>query len=286
MKKLLLFFTLIVLLGLPAFAQTEVDWEATGGMFYDFENDKSTWTAFSAGDDGQAFFIDENPAKSDINPSDSVGYYITTSAITWEGCFTDTKFKAIDFATYPLIKAKVLAPAAGLVFMVKIEDYADNSKFIENPVTITKASEWEELTFDFSAAAATGVEYGRVVLFPDFGGLGVDDWFFDDVRLDGVPAPSAVKSEPSKASSFLMASNYPNPFNPQTLIEYTLPKSTPVSLTVYDAAGKQVSVLVSENQNAGTYTVPFDGSNLANGIYFYRLEAGNEIVTHKMVLTK
>jgi hypothetical protein len=288
MKKLLMSSIIILLLSMPVFAQVEVDWEATGGMFYNFENDSSTWTAFSCGaDDGQAFFIEGNPDKSGIDLSDSVGLYITTDACTWEGCYTDTKFKPIDFATYPIIKAKVYAPAAGMQFMVKIEDYGNNTNFpIEVQATTTKASEWEELSFDFSAAPATGVDYGRVVIFSDFGFTGIDYWYFDDIRLDGVPAPSAVQQQPKQASSFLVASNYPNPFNPQTVIEYTLPISAPVKLTVFDATGKQVSVLVSENQSAGTYTVPFDGSSLASGVYFYRLAAGHNVVTQKMLLTK
>lgn len=287
MKKLLFSLIIISLAGLPVFAQVEVDWEATGGMFFDFENDTSLWTAFPDYTPVE-FYIDENPDPTGINPSDSVGVYLTTDGCTWEGCYSDTKFKAIDFATYPIIKAKVWAPTDGLIFMVKVEDYEDNTNSpMEVQATTTTGSEWEELSYDFSAAAATGVDYERVVLFPDFNSnQDVDEWFFDDVRLDGVPPVSAVKQEPKQAGAFLMATNYPNPFNPRTTIEYTLPGQADVTLKIYDAIGNEVGVLVKENQNAGTYTVPFDGSELASGIYFYRLEAGHNVFTQKMVLMK
>ncbi|NQT25725.1 T9SS type A sorting domain-containing protein [candidate division KSB1 bacterium] len=287
MKKLLLSVIILSLFGLPAFAQVEVDWEATGGVFFDFENDTSTWNTFP--DYAlQEFYIDANPDASGINPSDSVGVFLTADGSTWEGCHAlNTRWMPIDFDTYPIIKVKVWAPDAGMIFMVKVENFDDNSiSPIELQGTTTVGSDWEEMEYDFSAAAGNGVDYGRIVLFPDFTGSSVDEWFFDDVMLDGVPPVSAVDSEHKQASTFLMATNYPNPFNPQTTIEYTLPKQADVTLTIYDAIGNQISVLVNENQNAGNYTVPFNGSNVASGIYFYRLEAGHDVFTQKMVLMK
>jgi hypothetical protein len=65
--------------------------------------------------------------------------------------------------------------------------------------------------------------------------------------------------------------NYPNPFNPSTTIKYELPKSSMVRLNVYDILGREVSMLVNDRKNAGSYQVKFDGAGLSSGVYFYRL---------------
>ncbi len=85
---------------------------------------------------------------------------------------------------------------------------------------------------------------------------------------------------------FDLSQNYPNPFNPNTTISYQIPKAGKVSLKVYDILGKEVAVLVEEYKEIGKYIVNFNGSNLASGIYMYKLEAGNFVSTKKLVLMK
>ena len=85
---------------------------------------------------------------------------------------------------------------------------------------------------------------------------------------------------------FDLSQNYPNPFNPTTTIQYKVPEGSNVKITVYDALGKQVEVLVNGYKDAGTYTADFDGTNLASGIYLYRMQAGNFIRVNKMLLLK
>ena len=80
--------------------------------------------------------------------------------------------------------------------------------------------------------------------------------------------------------------NYPNPFNPSTVISWQLPVSGQVSLKIYDILGNEVATLVNENKEAGYYEVQFDGSQLASGMYIYRLTAGNYISTKKMLMIK
>ena len=85
---------------------------------------------------------------------------------------------------------------------------------------------------------------------------------------------------------FELSNNYPNPFNPVTSIRYSLPKSEKVSLIVYNLNGKEVARLVNENQQAGNHSIKWDASDVASGIYFYRLQAGDFVQTRKMVLLK
>ncbi len=80
--------------------------------------------------------------------------------------------------------------------------------------------------------------------------------------------------------------NYPNPFNPSTLISYQIPVDASVDLKVYNSLGAEVSTLVNQKQTAGIYNVIFDGSNLASGIYFYRIRAGEFSNTKKLILMK
>lgn len=83
-----------------------------------------------------------------------------------------------------------------------------------------------------------------------------------------------------------LAANYPNPFNPTTTIRYSLQKEGFVTLKVYDMLGKEVATVVNEMKNAGTYAAQFDASNLASGVYLYRLTSGIFSETKKMVLMK
>jgi hypothetical protein len=84
----------------------------------------------------------------------------------------------------------------------------------------------------------------------------------------------------------LLFVNFPNPFNPTTVVSYQLPGVSDVRLSVFDILGREVAVLVNERKAHGTYEVNFDGSSLASGVYFYRLTAGQFAQTRKMVVIK
>lgn len=118
-----------------------------------------------------------------------------------------------------------------------------------------------------------------------------DTWQFTNISTTGINNISNI------AESFQLFQNFPNPFNPKTIISYTIGTSqlavgNNVSLIVYDMLGKEVSTLVNQKQNAGTYSVSFNGTNLPSGIYFYKLEILNDrsqkvfTDTKKMIVVK
>ena len=95
---------------------------------------------------------------------------------------------------------------------------------------------------------------------------------------------SKIDSEIVKQTELLPS--YPNPFNPVTNISYRLSEQQQVTLTVFDAAGRRIASLVDSEQVAGQYTLPFDASGLASGIYFVRFSAGGVLSTQKLTLIK
>jgi len=93
----------------------------------------------------------------------------------------------------------------------------------------------------------------------------------------------SVKNDQAEGYSI---TGYPNPFNPIATINYTLPLDEKVLIKVYDILGRDIITLVNEEKQAGTYSVIFDASNFASGIYFYRIEAGKFSQTKKLILAK
>lgn len=93
-------------------------------------------------------------------------------------------------------------------------------------------------------------------------------------------------TDPQLPGEFALGQNYPNPFNPSTVINYELPKSSVVKITVFDILGNEIQQLLNRAESAGYHSVTFSAQNLASGMYFYRLQAGNFTQTRKMILLK
>ncbi len=87
-------------------------------------------------------------------------------------------------------------------------------------------------------------------------------------------------------SKFALQQNFPNPFNPTTTIRYSIPQNSFVNIKVYDIAGKEVATLANDMETQGNHSIEFNASNLASGIYFYRIQCGNFSDTKKLILLK
>ncbi|MFZ1461354.1 MAG: T9SS type A sorting domain-containing protein, partial [Ignavibacteria bacterium] len=154
-----------------------------------------------------------------------------------------------------------------LIARMKLETSAD--KFADAPLDL-KMSESKFKTIVFAFDGKKNIELVNS----------------DDNSIEGVTGKLTNESITNIPAEFALGQNYPNPFNPSTTINYDLPSSNFVTLKIYDLVGKEVATLVNEKLDAGRYTATFNGSNLASGMYFYKISAGEFTFVRKMVLIK
>lgn len=124
------------------------------------------------------------------------------------------------------------------------------------------------------------------------------DWTYDETDspsgfITGPPSAKSLaeRAEPETPTEFALLGNYPNPFNPETSIQFSLSKTSLVEITIYNTLGKVIRRLVSEEYSAGEHSVKWDGQNafgedVASGIYLYKLQAGNLSQVKKMSLLR
>jgi hypothetical protein len=117
---------------------------------------------------------------------------------------------------------------------------------------------------------------------PDIG-LAIDDFEIQGPPNNVTEAGSEITEIPQV---YDLLQNYPNPFNPVTKIKFQLPQESLVKLKVFDITGREVTVLVNDLRAAGYYAVDFDGSALASGVYFYRLEVSSASAPLSMTMVK
>ncbi len=109
----------------------------------------------------------------------------------------------------------------------------------------------------------------------------------DSLRLFRMSTPSYIGlRSPNAPNAFALLQNYPNPFNSTATIRYSIPKNIHVILSVYNTLGQKVLDLVNAEVGAGSHDVNLDATNLASGIYWYRIQAGAFILTRKLILLK
>lgn len=124
--------------------------------------------------------------------------------------------------------------------------------------------------------------YNTVI--PDSGRLTIEKYLSDKYNI----VITGVDNYQNKSipESFDLYQNYPNPFNPSTNIKYSIPKSSLISIKVYDIIGNEIKTLVNEEKQIGTYELTWNAANLPSGVYFYRIQAGSFVETKKMILLK
>lgn len=163
----------------------------------------------------------------------------------------------------PIIQVESSIEGVGLGVIGYFRDGTTRQEFILNPNSLFQSIQttwnWEDL-LDISIAVVNTNRTGTAVY--------------------------SVKILPSIPEDDQLVQNYPNPFNPTTRINFTLNEQKHVRLEVYDGLGRKIQTLVDETRNSGYYSINFDGSGLASGIYYYRLRTGELTRTKKMILIK
>ena len=142
---------------------------------------------------------------------------------------------------------------------------------------------------DTTSGRNTAGQFGLYSFQQDSNGIAA---YFDNIVVKTLPT-SGVNDKLSSniPDGFALGQNYPNPFNPTTAISYQLTTTNYVSLAIFDQLGREVKTLVSQSQSPGQYSVNWDGKNqigkdVSSGVYFYKLQAGNNIQSKKMILMK
>ena len=156
---------------------------------------------------------------------------------------------------------------------------------------ISLMSDFSELTLDTSniadtALAVSGLQLNRIYNWRvrASSGLGTSPWS-PAFRFRTVQT-SDVAAEAELPTTYMLSQNFPNPFNPTTQIRFAVPSAGRVVLTVFDVLGREETTLVDSDFPAGTYTVAWNASGTASGIYFYRMQSGSFVETKRMLLLR
>jgi hypothetical protein len=156
---------------------------------------------------------------------------------------------------------------------------------------VSRGSDFASTVVDSSGLTDTTVivgplEYYRVYFWRvrATNGIGTSGW--SSVNSFRTQQLVAVDRGDEIPTDYSLSQNYPNPFNPTTSIRFALPKNERVSLKVYDVLGREEATLVDEEMPAGTYTVTWNASQAASGVYFYRIEAGSFRMTRRMAVVR
>ncbi len=152
---------------------------------------------------------------------------------------------------------------------------------VSDPTAISYSYDAATDTLEICSLGPTGVYYVYTTLTDDSGA------FDQDTIEVTVDAPSNLaENNGGLPKEYALKANYPNPFNPQTTIQYQLPERGFVSIKVYDVTGRLITTLIDQEQNAGFYSVQFKAQQLASGIYFYVMKSKNFVKMRKMMLIR
>ncbi len=158
-----------------------------------------------------------------------------------------------------------------------------NWLLVDKPYGSVKPGESENISLSFNTKDVSSDTYfGQMIITTNNEG---DNSFEIPIQLN-VSNIVSNEDENFNPQQFTLSQNYPNPFNPTTNISFNLPQASEVNLKVYNMLGQEVATLVNERLAAGAQTVTFDASNLASGMYIYRIQASGYVKTKKMMLIK
>jgi hypothetical protein len=148
------------------------------------------------------------------------------------------------------------------------------------PIAINVAQ--SQLEYDWTVPNSA-TDSGQIKVIQD-NATGMD--YADACGNFTINVSTGIKESKSYAESFVLYPAYPNPFNPTTTIEFSLPQSVFVTLKIYNILGEEVATLLSEKLASGNHTYDWNAGSLASGVYLYRIQAGDYMEAKKMILMR
>jgi GH18 family chitinase len=240
----------------------------------------------------------QSPLDNDGAVSFSVGYMYYTRKIPQNKLLLGIPFFGLRFTTPGLYK-----PFSGSVPDFSYADAMDTLQagswnYIWDTVSsvpyMQNFSNTALITFDDTMSVRIKTDYS---FSKNLGGIMV--WALDQDIINGKEPllesiansiknhSTSITNEPlNSPASFNLYNNYPNPFNPSTIIKFSMSENTRVNLIIYDVMGRKIETLLNNSLSAGIHSVSFDGSKLSSGIYFYVLSSGTKNISKKMILLK
>jgi hypothetical protein len=160
--------------------------------------------------------------------------------------------------------------------------FTGDFKYCEDSGDIEILNNGDELIIAYSVIHGNDEEW---MLTTDRG----EEWVLDqsgEIVINGDVQHIHLEKSLLSPTEFALNPNYPNPFNPVTTINYSIPKLSDVQVIIYDITGRQVSTLVEATQEPGHYTIQWNAHDTASGLYFLKLESNGKTQTRKVMLLK
>ncbi|MEM6646101.1 MAG: SdrD B-like domain-containing protein [Bacteroidota bacterium] len=219
--------------------------------------------------------------------------FVSGSTSDWASLFRFLKPDAQPVNVNRYAHVSFTAYGQGRVQLVAEKASIDNGDHFRHVFTLRPQPQTYTIPFtDFMQANGGGTLIPDDLTMLVFYALGTGqgsspfDIVVQGLRFGGVNTSVNTEDDAPLPQQFTLGQSYPNPFNPQTTIPFTVPTSAPVTLTVYDLLGRTVQVLVDDALPAGRHTAVFEAGDLASGTYVYRLTTPSQTITQTMVLLK
>jgi len=241
-------------LGQLGYAYNDVDYQNISGSSYN-----SGWSYRNDG-------VDIEPCYDFSSNGFNVGWIATGDWLNFTLDVTQSGLYDINF--------NIAALNAGGKILLSLE-----GQFLTSALDVPVTGGWQN--WQYFTAKNIFFPSGRHTLKVQFfnGGFNFSSMEFNLITTD-------VNEEINTSYSFNLEQNYPNPFNPATTISYVLPEKSNTKLTLLNALGEEIAILVNEEQDKGYHRVEFNAANLSSGVYFYELSVGNYIEVKKMSLLR
>ena len=276
--------------------RNHIDDPIPASCFWDIETSGQTW---SAGGTGRTMMEMKTAG--------------TFSGVGWSSAYWDIDSTINDGYPYlswqnpngtplPLLPGFIISASSVSFGIIPLGSSSEDSVLVSNPGTdtlrVTGISSTNQI-FEASPSSMALAPSGSAHIYISFSAQDtmLEKGFIvlthnaslvmDSLAVSGQGAnPTAVKKELGAPTEFALHQNYPNPFNPSTVVEYAIPQTVFVSIRVFDVLGQSVAQLESGVKRPGRYSVRFDGSHLASGLYLCSIDAGSFHQVRKMLLVK